>query len=123
MEKEIEKQMRALGISYEQAKELVEYDKKIDKGIEDEETVFSKPTKEEKQALRKTLQAKTAPTKKKAPQKRERKIDLEKQEILSTISQVLQEFSPKVKTETEINFTVGENSYTLKLTKHRNPKN
>ena len=123
MEKEIEKQMRALGISYEQAKELVEYDKKIYKGIEDEETVFSKPTKEEKQALRKTLQAKAAPTKKKAPQKRERKIDLEKQEILSTISQVLQEFSPKVKTETEINFTVGENSYTLKLTKHRNPKN
>ena len=123
MEKEIQKQMRALGITYEQAKELVEYDKKIDKGIEDEETAFSKPTKEEKQLLRKTLQAKAPPTKKKTPQKRERKIDLEKQEILSTISQVLQEFSPKIKTETEINFSVGENSYTLKLTKHRNPKN
>jgi hypothetical protein len=120
LESEIQKQMKLLNISYEDAKELAEYDYKIDLGIEDEQTLATKPTKEQKAMLRKVMHASSEKTRKVST--KERKVDEEKKQILTTVADVLQEFSPKIKTETEINFAIGENSYTLKLTKHRNPK-
>ena len=53
---------------------------------------------------------------------RERKVDEEKGGILSIVRTALEENQISVteqKTETELKFILGENSYTLKLTKHR----
>lgn len=120
LESEIQKQMKLLNISYEDAKELAEYDYKIDRGVEDEQTLATKPTKEQKAMLRKVIHASSDKTRKTSA--KERKVDEEKKQILITVADVLQEFSPKINKETEINFVIGENSFTLKLTRHRNPK-
>ena len=56
---------------------------------------------------------------------KERKIDLEKASILSALSVALAQNGIVVteqKTETELKFMLNDNSYTLKLTKHRAPK-
>lgn len=120
LESEIQKQMKLLNISYEDAKELAEYDYKIDHGVIDEQTLATKPTKEQKAMLRKVMHASSDKTRKTST--KERKVDEEKKQILITVADALQEFSPKINKETEINFVIGENSFTLKLTRHRNPK-
>lgn len=56
---------------------------------------------------------------------KERKIDYEKKSILELIKTVFTDENITItneKTETELSFLVGENSYTLKLTKHRKGK-
>lgn len=56
---------------------------------------------------------------------RERKIDADKGALLNIVKEALEKEGisiDAVKTETEISFTQGGNSYTLKLTKHRPPK-
>ena len=63
-------------------------------------------------------------TKKATP--KERKIDKEKGHILGCIKTLIEGMKAEnitVKTETELNFTYNGNEYTLKLTKHRPPKN
>ena len=65
----------------------------------------------------------TAPRKKTT---RERKIDTEKAELLDLFIKGFTEKFPRmvqVKNETEFSFTFNENSYTVKLIKHRPPKN
>ena len=57
---------------------------------------------------------------------RERKVDEEKKEILGLLMNGYLEKYPrvlKVKNEVEFSFTHNENEYTVKLTKHRPPKN
>lgn len=62
----------------------------------------------------------------KKPRKpKERKVDEEKGKLLTDIRILLEGLGAdieSVKTETEIKFGYGGNSYTLKLTKHRPPK-
>jgi len=56
---------------------------------------------------------------------RERKVDADKGALLNIVKEALEKEGisiDAVKTETEISFTQGGNSYTLKLTKHRPPK-
>ena len=56
---------------------------------------------------------------------RERKADKEKGLILSDVRDLIETMGGiniEMKTETEIKFGFGNNSYTLKLTKHRNKK-
>lgn len=56
---------------------------------------------------------------------KERKVDAEKGDILKLIISAFANNGIAIesqKTETELSFAVGENSYTLKLTKHRPPK-
>jgi len=57
---------------------------------------------------------------------KERKVDAEKGHLLGCIKNLLIGMHANilaVKTETEIEFTYNDNHYTLKLTKHRPPKN
>lgn len=76
----------------------------------------------------KDLQVKKEYAKSDKPRKntpKERKIDLEKSSILSVLSVALAQNGIEVteqKTETELKFILNENSYTLKLTKHRPKK-
>lgn len=63
------------------------------------------------------------PTKKRKP--KERKIDEEKKNLLALMGGLLEGIGAtgvEIKTETEINFALNGNSYSLKLTKHRPPK-
>lgn len=57
---------------------------------------------------------------------KERKIDEDKKKILTNIKNFLNENilinNMIIKTETELSFEYNNNSYTLKLTKHRPPK-
>ena len=62
--------------------------------------------------------------KKKRPP-RERKVDTEKGHILNCVKGLIEEIGgtdTSVKTETELSFVYNGNNYTLKLTKHRPPK-
>lgn len=62
---------------------------------------------------------------KKERKPKERKVDAEKGFILVQVAELLNELGADIsaiKTETEIKFGYGDNSYTLKLTKHRPPK-
>lgn len=60
----------------------------------------------------------------KAKTQKERKIDYEKQFLLNLVEKGLGATVNQVqrKTETELSFEYGGNSYTLKLTKHRKEK-
>ena len=67
-----------------------------------------------------------AETKERKPSTRVRKVDKTKKAILAEIKDTLDMMGAsveKVKTETEITFTFEGVSYTVKLTKHRPPKN
>lgn len=76
----------------------------------------------------KDIQTKKEYAKSEKPRKatpKERKIDLEKASILSLLNVALAQNGIVVteqKTETELKFIFNENSYTLKLTKHRPKK-
>lgn len=62
---------------------------------------------------------------KKERKSKERKVDEEKGRLLADMKTLLEGLGAdieSVKTETEIKFGYGGNSYTLKLTKHRSPK-
>ena len=66
----------------------------------------------------------TMEVKKKRPP-RERKVDAEKGYILNCVKGLVEEIGgidTSVKTETELSFIYNGNKYTLKLTKHRPPK-
>lgn len=63
--------------------------------------------------------------KERKPRNAERKVDVEKGEILTALNATLTALgvtNVSIKTETEIHFKLNENSYTLKLTKHREKK-
>lgn len=57
---------------------------------------------------------------------KERKVDELKKELFGIIEKALEENTNatdfSLKTETELSFNIGEENYTLKLTKHRKPK-
>jgi hypothetical protein len=56
---------------------------------------------------------------------KERKVDKEKKHILGCIKTLLEGLKAEdvqMKTETELSFLFGNNSYSLKLIKHRPPK-
>lgn len=118
-ENEIKRQMKILRCSYEEAKSAVDWDLAIDSGDKE----LGAFTKEQKALIRNLTKADRSPNANKQPVKRERKIDTEKKMLIEKLSETLSEFEEvTVKNEAEINFKIGENSYTVKLTKHRAPK-
>lgn len=66
----------------------------------------------------------TQATVKKKRKKVERKVDVDKQNLLEVLRTAIAETAEigEVKPETEFNFTFGGNAYTVKLIKHRPPK-
>lgn len=112
------KYMEKLQISFEEAMQLVEDD--ADDFIGDEGEEMTEKAKE----VTASEKSQSDNAKKKRKPK-ERKVDEEKGYILKTVSDVVAEMgaeSLSLKTETELSFIFNGNSYTLKLTKHRPPK-
>jgi hypothetical protein len=123
METQEQKLMRVLGITREEAKEVMKYDEAVTK-MKDSE-VNNDLTAEQKKVIKQARQADRAPTVYKFG-KRERKIDDEKANLIAEIANFLEKFpyfeakSVEIVTaEREISFKIGENSYSLTLTKHR----
>lgn len=114
-EETVKNYMKNLDLSREEAIQLIEDEQAdfIGDGEQYEEKAKEKPKKREY-------------TKKKESKPKERKVDEEKGFILSQLKPVIDELGGlaiTIKTETELSFTLNENSYTLKLTKHRPKKN
>ena len=113
-EQEIQKHMKVLGISREEAEQLWEDDQNDFIGEEGEE--MTRKAKEIKRYEK--------GDKPKAKAKKERKVDENKKLILDKLHKTLETFVKitNVKTETEISFMYNDEEYTLKLTKHRPKK-
>lgn len=113
-EQEIQKNMKVLGISREEAEQLWEDDQNDFIGEEGEE--MARKAKEVKRYEK--------GDKPRAKAKKERKVDENKKLILDKLHKALETFVKitNVKTETEISFVYNDEEYTLKLTKHRPKK-
>ena len=120
----VQKHMRLLGISEEEAKALIEADRAIDKG---EKMDFDLTPEQAKNAKEYTKTGTKKPTVYKfdTDKAKNRKKDDEKSEFISKIAEFIGKFVQNVEivnAEREISFEIGENSYSLTLTKHRKPK-
>lgn len=113
-EKQILLYMKQLDISREEAEQLWEDDQEDFIGEEAEE--MTRKAKE--------LKRYETSDKQRTKSKKERKIDENKKEILDIVHKALEPFVKitEIKTETEIKFVHNDESYTLKLTKHRPKK-
>lgn len=112
---EIEKNMKALEISKEEAIEMWLFDNDYEDNEEVEEmTVKAKAVKRYEKG--------DAPRK---ASKKERKVDEEKKTLLDLCRVPIEGAGgnvTNVKNEAEFSFTFGDNCYTVKLVKHRPPK-
>lgn len=112
---EIEKNMKALEISKEEAIEMWLFDNDYEDNEEvDEMTVKAKAVKRYEKG----------DTPRKAT-KKERKVDEEKKTLLDLCKTPIERAGgivTNVKNEAEFSFTFGNNCYTVKLVKHRPPK-
>lgn len=125
-ESQVEKLMRVLGISAEEAQEVIAYDKAIDKGKKTEHDL----TAEQQKVVKEYTKAGT----KKAPtvydfKKRERKANPTKSGIIAELAQFLAENSEYATENVEITnkerqiaFKIGEECYELTLVQKRKPK-
>lgn len=114
---EIEKFMQKLGISYEEAVQLMKDDEEDFIGEEGEEMT--------KKAKVNSATERVQSNKPKKKAVKERKVDEEKGYILSCLRATLGGMGIEnmtTKTETEVSFSFNDNQYTLKLTKHRPKK-
>lgn len=119
-EKQIEKIMKSLGCTREEAIELIMEDEAVDRMTSKE--VNSDLTADQKKAMKK---ATNTGTKKRTAVKRERKVDETKKRFLTDYKALLEGLGAEVeqlKTEAEMHFTFEGESYTVKLIKHRPPK-
>ena len=122
-----ERIMKILGVSAEEAQEMLDYDKEVDRTSGGLEYDLSK--EDQKMAIREAHKGqehkkKNVPTVYKFDQ-RKRKENLPKQEIISKLFDCLNEFTENVvitNKEREISFTLGDNTFTVTLTQKRKPK-
>lgn len=122
-ETQVEKMMRLLDISEEEALQLIADDKAIDKG----EKLFEQ-TKEQKAVAKKMCS--TGERKKPTvynfdTSKRERKKDTTKEEFIQNLAEYLQNCVDNVKILNPsklISFKIGEDTFALDLKRKRTPK-
>lgn len=100
------------GFTHDEALALIEADKAIDKG----EKMEFDLTKDQKKNVKKFT---STGSKKASSTVRSRKIDEEKLSIITKIAEIFGENAQIVKNEREISLKIGENDYTITLTKHR----
>lgn len=115
--------MKALGCSYEEACQIIKDDEAIEKG----EKLFEQ-TAEQKQATKQMSSAGGGKHKEKT--KRERKPDADKVTLIKAIDEGLRKAGvPFIGSDltqqntADLSFEFNGNSYTVKLIKHRKPKN
>lgn len=115
-EQEILKHMELLGISREEAEQLWEDDHS--------DEVLPEVAEMEKKAQKIRRYEKSDKPRK--PSSRERKVDPNKKHIIDCIRVLLKGLKAEVApltNETDLHFTYEGESYSVKLTKHRPPKN
>lgn len=121
-EQRIASLMKSLGCSREDAIAVIMEDEQIDKMSMKE--VNSDLTAEQRKVMKEVT--KTGTKKRTTSVKRERKPDEEKAEIIAKIADFLAKIDgfdvEIIKNEREISLLVGENDYSITLTKHRPPK-
>lgn len=117
-EKRIEQIMTSLHCSRDEAINVLQDDEKIDNGEE-----LFELTEEQKKASKQARRS--VGVKRSAPAHRERKVDEVKGSILAACKNVIIQQGANItgeQTETELHFALNGVNYTLKLTKHREPK-
>lgn len=115
-EAKIQQYMKALDVSREEAIQLIEDDENDIIGEEGEQL-------QEKAKEVRRYEKSDKPRKKVV---KERKVDEEKKHLIEILAEAITHSAPteniSIKNEAEISFSYGENSYTIKLVKHRPPK-
>lgn len=118
---EINRIRHLLKCTTEEAIDVIEQDKKIDRG---EPTYFDLSPEQAKQAI-KQAQKDIGHSTKGKPSAKPRKVDETKGELLRGCKCYIEGLGGKtlsLKTETEYDFELNGETYTLKLTKHRKAK-
>ena len=123
MEQEIQKMMKLLDISEEEAREIVEADRKIDKG----EKLFEL-TEEQKKVEKKMKNSQRAVDAYGKARTRERKENPQKRMIIQLIAETLRNCGECSNINIEniekiITFSIGEDNFKIDLIKSRKPKN
>lgn len=109
--------LRKMGLTEDEIKQAELDDEAIDKG----KRLDWEPSVEEEREMRKLTKPKTE--RKKTSVKREKIADETKLKIMELVAQALAEYDVSVANpETQLDFSVGTDTYSLKLTKHRAPK-
>lgn len=119
-EAKIEKMMKSLGLTRDEAISLMREDEEVDKMTSKE--VTSDLSAEQKKAIKNATKTTSKPREK---TKRERKVDETKKRLINDYRVLLEGLGAEVKplkTEAEMHFTFEGDSYTVKLIKHRPPK-
>lgn len=120
-EKQIEKMMKSLGLTRDEAIEMLMEDEAVDKMSMKE--VTSDLSEEQKKAVKAVT--KTTSDKPKAKTKRERKVDEVKKGLLLLIADVFKSelgIDSTLENEVALHFNYEGADYDLKLIKHRPPK-
>lgn len=128
-EKRIAKQMEILKISREEAEEIVAEDERIDgltmKELKEEMGAEHWDAIKKMSATGERKTTKKKPTTYKFDTKSKKKDD-EKEDFIAKLAEFLPNLAENVQivnANREISFKIGENEYSLTLTKHRKPKN
>ena len=115
-DKDIETFVNSLNITKEEA---------IEMWLDDNDYTINETVEELTDKAKKNIKRYEHSDKERKKTTRERKVDEEKKGILEILSEALnnQNIPHDTKNEAEISFCYGENNYTVKLIKHRKPKN
>lgn len=115
----IQKHMKTLKCTREEAIDIIACDDEIDGGNKE---LFAL-TDEQKKLVRRITKADKKPDTTKKPTKRERKVNENKKILIEKIAEALADTENlSVKTETEISFSYNGKAYSVKLTEHREKK-
>ncbi len=115
----IQKHMKSLKCTRDEAIDIIACDDEIDGGNKE---LFAL-TDEQKKLVRRITKADKKPERVKKPSTKERKVNENKKVLIEKIAEALADTENlSVKTETEINFSYNGKSYTVKLTEHREKK-
>ena len=121
MNEQIQKMMKNLGLTEQEARELLADDAKVDKG---QKMAFDLTPEQEKNAKKARGTGTKKPTVYKL-ENRKRKENPEKRDILKAIFELAEDCwdnAELVNPERQVDFHIGGNHYSLTLTCHRPPK-
>ena len=121
MEERIAKLMKSLGCSREEALQVIEDDKRIDKG----EKLFELSAEQKKVAKESCATGTKKRTVYKFDSAKSKKKDAEKEDFIAKLHEIVAEFTENCEianASREITFNLGENEYSLVLTKHTKKK-
>lgn len=120
-EKQIERSMRILKIDRAEAEQLLEFDEQTDRMTMTE--INAEMTAEQKENVKKMSKTGTKKATTYKFNKKTAKKDTEKEQFIQNLAELVKNLGQNVEIvnkNREISFTIGQNSYSLTLVKHRN---